>query len=189
MPRIPTLELRNAILTGCGPLFDAVVEVVYKMNPNLSPNDLANGLLDLLGPRTPADVFDPPTRIRFFPTEVIVDGVRVPVLESHPLAYLICITSIGALRKAVWDRFGGPEGYAKIRAAYAAEGGTVEDFDAHFVSEMRRAREEGIERARLKSAKADADEKADAAKRRGCAGQTLAIALAALAVWMLVCHG
>lgn len=129
LPNLLTPEARKVIASGVGPLFEAMILVTMRDNPDISTRAIAiDGLQQLLGPRCIEELFLP-LRISQLPSVVDTQGAKNRILEMDPYLLIMRVANYRALRKCISEAFGGIEGLCRLRTAHIAEGGDGEDFN------------------------------------------------------------
>jgi len=133
LPNLLTQEAREAIASGTGSLFEAMITVTLRDNPDLHTREEAiDGLQQLLGPRHIEELLLP-VRISCLPCAVKTHDTWRCILETDPYLYVARVGHYRALRKTLSEQFGGIDGILHLRAAHIAEGGDGEAFDRYVI--------------------------------------------------------
>jgi hypothetical protein len=149
--RILTPEARQAILSASGPFYEAIIEAIMRLNPDLCEAGRAvtcEAVGELLGPKTLFEALSGTTRIEHAVDCVQVRGEQRDVLECDPIKLLRYTSKQVAWRIAFVEAFScgepGPGSevdralrkVARLRAQFIEEGGKGQDFDDYLFADF-----------------------------------------------------
>lgn len=140
LPRIPTFGVWEAIESGSGPVYVALLERVMRLNLGVNQETAERGLRELLGPQTVEHVFEDPRTLKVVPDVVTVGGRVVKVLLSDPEVLMKCMVAFEAGRAAMRRTLQDPDKLARLRADFAAEGGDPDKLTEFLLERERRRR-------------------------------------------------